>query len=269
MAATGTLFEQGPEQVGLVTGAASGIGAATARRLAQEGIGGLVLVDRDAAGLQRMAGALPLPKARVLACTQDVADEEAWTATAALVGERFGRADLAVANAGLAGGGAIVDYAFAEWRRILAANLDGAFLTLRASMRLMQQGQRGGAIVVVASAAALKAEVGTSAYAASKAGVLQLARVAAKEGAGDRIRVNCVLPGGVTTSIWRTVPYFQDLVARTGSEDAAFSAMAGMATPLGRYATAEEVAEQIVWLLSDHTAAMTGSAVLIDGGYVL
>lgn len=205
----------------------------------------------------------------MLARAQDVADEAAWATTAAQIGERFGRLDLAVVNAGVAGGGAIVDYSFAEWRRILAANLDGAFLTLRASMRLMQQGQRGGAIVVVASAAAVKAESRTSAYAASKAGVLQLARVAAKEGAGDRIRVSSVLPGGVTTPIWRTVPFFQDLVGQTGSEEAAFEAMAGMATPLGPYATADEVADQIVWLLSDRTAAMTGSAVLIDGGYVL
>jgi 2-keto-3-deoxy-L-fuconate dehydrogenase len=269
MASAGSLFDHGAELVALVTGAASGIGAATAARLAGEGVGGLVLVDRDAEGLGRLASTLALAEARVLSRAQDVADEGAWATTTALIGERFGRLDLAVANAGVAGGGTIADYAFEEWRRILAVNLDGAFLTLRCSLKLMQQGQRGGAIVVVASAAAVKAEVGTAAYAASKAGVVQLARVAAKEGAGDRIRVNSVLPGGVTTPIWRTVPFFQDLVAQTGSEEAAFTAMAGMATPLGRYATAEEVAEQIVWLLSDHTAAMTGSVVLIDGGYVL
>jgi NAD(P)-dependent dehydrogenase (short-subunit alcohol dehydrogenase family) len=136
-------------------------------------------------------------------------------------------------------------------------------------MKLIQQGQRGGAIVVVASAAAIKAEPRVAAYAASKAGALQLAKVAAKEGAGDRIRVNAILPGGVKTPIWRTVPFFQDLLAQTGSEDAAFDAMASMATPLGRYATADEIAAQIVWLLSDQSAAMTGSAVVIDGGYAL
>ncbi len=269
MAMASSLFAEAASRVALVTGAASGIGAATALRLAREGVGGLLLVDRDAAGLERVAGKLALPQGRVLIRAHDVVDEAAWTATEALIGERLGRLDLAVANAGVAGGGAIVDRSFADWRHILSTNLDGAFLTLRTSMRLMQQGQRGGAIVVVASAAAVKAESGTSAYAASKAGALQLARVAAKEGASDRIRVNSVLPGGVVTPIWRTVPVFQDLVAQAGSEEAAFQAMAKMATPLGRYATAEEVAEQIVWLLSDHTAAMTGSAVLIDGGYVL
>jgi NAD(P)-dependent dehydrogenase (short-subunit alcohol dehydrogenase family) len=156
-----------------------------------------------------------------------------------------------------------------EWRRIMATNLDGVFLTLRCAMKLMQQGQRGGAIVVVASAAAIKAEVGTAAYAASKSGALQLARVAAKEGAGEHSRVNAVLPGGVETPIWRSVPFFQEVLAQTGSERAAFDQMAAMATPLGRYATAEEIAEQIVWLLSDRTSTMTGAAVSIDGGYTL
>ena len=269
MASHGSLFERASERVALVTGAASGIGAATAARLAGEGIGGLVLLDRDVAGLEAQARMLGLPAARLLVRAQDVVDEAAWDATAAQIGERFGRLDLAVVNAGVAGGGPILDRTFADWRHILATNLDGAFLTLRASMRLMLEGERGGAIVVVASAAAVKAEIGTAAYGASKAGAVQLARVAAKEGAGDRIRVNSILPGGVITPLWHTVPFFQDLVAQQGSEEAAFAAMAEMATPLGRYATADEVAEQIVWLLSDRTATMTGSTILLDGGYAL
>jgi 2-keto-3-deoxy-L-fuconate dehydrogenase len=264
-----SLLGIGSDRVALITGAASGIGAATAARLAAEGVGGLVLVDRDADGVRGLASTLPLPPARVLATAHDVADEQGWEATSTGITERFGRLDLAVANAGVATGGRIVDCTLQEWRRITATNLDGVFLTLRTSMKLIQQGQRGGAIVVVASAAAIKAEPRVGAYAASKAGALQLAKVAAKEGAGDRIRVNVVLPGGVKTPIWRTVPFFQDLLAQTGSEDAAFDAMASMATPLGRYATADEIATQIVWLLSDQTAAMTGSAVVIDGGYVL
>jgi 2-keto-3-deoxy-L-fuconate dehydrogenase len=257
------------DRVALITGAASGIGSATAIRLAEAGIGGLVLVDRDEEGVRLLASALALPPERAFYRAHDVADERAWEATSAAILERFGRLDLAVANAGVAAGGRIVDSSLQDWRRITATNLDGAFLTLHFSLKLIQQGQRGGAVVVVASAAAIKAEAGAAAYAASKAGVLQLAKVAAKEGASDRIRVNSVLPGGVKTPIWRTVPMFQDLVAQTGSEEAAFDAMAGMATPLGRYATADEIAAQIVWLLSDQTAVMTGSALVIDGGYVL
>jgi 2-keto-3-deoxy-L-fuconate dehydrogenase len=269
MASPQILLGNGSDPVALITGAASGIGSATAIRLVEEGIGGLVLVDRDEEGVRRLASTLTLPPGRALYRAHDVSDERAWEATSAGILERFGRLDLAVANAGVAAGGRIVDSSLQDWRRIMATNLDGTFLTLRCSLKLIQQGQRGGAIVVVASAAAIKAEAGAAAYAASKAGVLQLAKVAAKEGAGDRIRVNTVLPGGVKTPIWRTVPVFQDLVAQTGSEDAAFDAMAGMATPLGRYATADEIAAQIVWLLSDQTAVMTGSALVIDGGYVL
>jgi NAD(P)-dependent dehydrogenase (short-subunit alcohol dehydrogenase family) len=264
-----TLFDHAPERVALVTGAASGIGAATAVRLAEEGVGGVVLVDLDEARLRDVARTLSIPGPRVLTRAHDVADEAAWQATAGQIADRFGRLDLAVANAGIADSGPIVEYGLQAWRRVMAANLDGVFLTLRCSLKLMQQGHRGGAVVVVVSAAAIKAEVGTAAYGASKAGALQLARIAAKEGAPDRIRVNAVLPGGVKTPIWQGVPFFQDLVDRTGSEEAAFAEMAAMATPLGRYATAEEIADQIAWPLSDRAAGMTGAAMVIDGGYSL
>ena len=93
--------------------------------------------------------------------------------------------------------------------------------------------------------------------------------MAAKEGAPDQIRVNAILPGGVETPIWRDVPFFQEIVQETGNEQAAFSRMAAMATPLGRYATAEEVANQITFLLSDACATMTGAALTVDGGYTL
>jgi NAD(P)-dependent dehydrogenase (short-subunit alcohol dehydrogenase family) len=220
-----SLFDAPADRVALVTGAASGIGAATATRLAQQGIGGLVLLDRDPAGLQSVGAALQRTAAQVLCRAQDIADETAWDATAAAVGERFGRLDLAVANAGLATGRPIVDCSLEEWRRVMSVNLDGVFLTLKHALGLIQQGERGGAIVVVASAAAIKAESGTGPYGASKAGALQLARVAAKEGAPARIRVNAVLPGGVQTPLWQTVPFFQDLVKEKGSEAAAFAAL--------------------------------------------
>lgn len=257
------------DRVALITGGASGIGLATAQRLIEADIGALVLVDRDEVGLRLAAQTLPLPAERLLCRAHDVADEAAWEITRQAIIEQFGRLDFAVVNAGIADGGAIVDYSFAAWRQVLSCNLDGAFLTLQHSLQLMGEGGRGGAIVVVASAAALKAETGTAAYAASKAGVLQLARVAAKEGAAQGIRVNTVLPGGVKTPIWRAVPFFQELVEQEGSEEAAFSAMASLATPLGRYAGAPEIAGQIVLLLSDNAATMTGAAVALDGGYSL
>lgn len=239
----------------LVTGAASGIGRAVAERLADEGVLHLILVDRDAATLE----AVKL-RCRVDRLVGDVADEALWDAAA------LADLDFAVVNAGIAGAGAIAELDFAEWRRILSVNLDGAFLTLRAAMRAMAG--RGGAIVAVSSAAGIKAEPGVAAYGASKAALILLVKVAAKEGAGQNIRVNAIAPAGVETPVWDAVPMFADRAAEIG-RDAAFAEMAKLATPMGRYAKAEEIAAQIAWLLSDEAAYTTGSVLVSDGGYTL
>ena len=256
-------------KIALVTGAGSGIGAATSARLAEAGVGGLALVDSNGVAVDQVAARLDRSGLRLLTRTADVADEDAWLEIEEAVRGAFGRLDYAVANAGIAHGEPLAEHRFEEWRRVLAVNLDGTFLTLRSAIRLIRGGGRGGAVVVVASAAALKAEPGIAAYGASKAGALQLARVAAKEGAPDRIRVNAILPGGVQTPIWRDVPFFQQLVQETGGEQAAFDRMAPLATPLGQYATANEVANQIAFLLSDAASSMTGAALVVDGGYTL
>ena len=146
----------------------------------------------------------------------------------------YGRLDVAVHNAGMGAGGPLVDTPLSEWRQVLAVNLDGVFLTLRSALRLIREGGRGGAIVVVSSASAVKAEPGIAAYGASKAAVLQLARVAARESAPDRIRVNAILPAGVQTPIWRAVPFFQQLLQESGGEQEAFDRMAALATPAQR-----------------------------------
>ncbi len=238
----------------LVTGAASGIGAATARLLAERGAK-LILMDRDEGGLC----AFDAPQ-----IVGDVADEQLWR-DADLSGLTH-----AVINAGIGEGGKpIADLPFAEWRRVMSVNLDGAFLSLSAAMRAIKATGRGGGIVLTASVAGIKAEPGIAAYGASKAAVLHLARIAAKEGAPDRIRVNAIAPGGVETPIWSNLAFFKDLVAAHGSEEAAYTAMASMATPLARYAKPEEIAAQIAFLLSDNAAFNTGSTLVTDGGYSL
>lgn len=238
----------------LITGAASGIGLATARRLASEGAGRLFLVDIDEDALNR----IDVAKDAVL-LAGDVANEQFWSSI------QLGTLDHAVVNAGIANSGPITDLSFEEWRRILSVNLDGAFLTLRAAMRALRE---GGSIVAIASAAGLKAERGIGAYAASKAGVIQLARVAAKEGADRNARVNIVAPGGVETPIWDSVPMFADR-AREMGRDAAFAELASLATPLKRYAKPEEIAAQIAFLLSDDCASVTGAVHVADGGYTI
>lgn len=238
----------------LVTGAASGIGKACAELLAREGASRLVLVDSNAGGLEQLDLCCPVTR-----LAGSVADERLWQAA------ELGALDYAVINAGVAGAGLLADLSFAEWRHILSVNLDGAFLSLRAALRAMSD---GGSIVAVASAAGLKPEPGVAAYGASKAGLIQLARAAAKEVSGRRIRVNALAPGGVETSVWDAVPMFADRVREIG-RDAAFGELAAMATPLGRFATADEIAGQIAFLLSECASTITGAVLVSDGGYTL
>lgn len=238
----------------LITGAASGIGLATARYLADHGAGRLILFDRDGEALDKLD--IHCETVRI---TGDVADPALWAQAG------LGELDHAVVNAGVPGVGAITEMGFEEWRRVLSANLDGAFLTLQAALRAMRE---GGSIVCVASAAGLKAEKHIGAYAASKAGLIQLARVAAKESAARRIRVNVVAPGGVETPIWESAD-FRKRAAEIGREGA-FAEIASAGTPLGRFAKPAEIAGQMAFLLSNESCGtVTGSVFLSDGGYLL
>ena len=242
----------------LITGAASGIGAATARRLAEGGARKLILADLNRDKLEELASSLACETSLI---TGDVADEALWESA------DLGGLTHAVANAGIGAGGPIAELTMADWRRVMSVNLDGVFLTLRAAMVAM--GGRGGAIVLTASVAGLKAEPGMAAYGASKAAVIQLARVAAKEGAPQRIRVNSIAPGGVETPIWTGIAMFDQLVQTFGSQEAAFREMGKAATPLARFGKAEEIAAQIAFLLSDEAAFVTGACFVSDGGYSL
>ncbi|GAN00284.1 3-oxoacyl-[acyl-carrier protein] reductase [alpha proteobacterium U9-1i] len=254
--------------VALITGAASGIGAACARDLAKRATGGLILIDLDDAKLSATADALEAAPERVSTMAFDVADAARWSQAHDFIADQYGRLDYAVVNAGISHASAITETSLDEWRRVMSVNLDGAFLTLRSVMPLMRANSQGGAIVVLSSASALKAEPGVAAYGASKAGLLQLMRVAAKEGAPDNIRVNAIAPGGVETPMWNEMPFFQDLVAKTGSERAAFDEMAKHGTPLARYAGADDIARLVAMLLTDGSP-ITGATLVVDGGYTL
>jgi NAD(P)-dependent dehydrogenase (short-subunit alcohol dehydrogenase family) len=244
--------------VALITGAASGIGAATATRLANSGARKLILVDLEEEKLRDFAFTLPCERQPIIG---DVADPQLW-ANADLTGLTH-----AVVNAGIGAGGPIQECSLEDWRRVMSVNLDGAFLTLQAAMRAMRD--RGGSIVLTASIAGIKAEPGIAAYGASKAGVIQLARIAAKEGGPIGIRVNAIAPGGVETPIWRSVPFFSQLVETLGDEEAAFKAMGSSGTAIGRFAKPEEVAGEIAFLLSDACGFVTGTCFVADGGYSL
>lgn len=242
----------------LVTGAASGIGAACVTWLAESGVSRFILADLDADGLESIA-----PGCEALRFAGDVADPALWSR----VSDACDGLDFAVLNAGRADSAPIVDLDYAAWRAVLAANLDGMMLSLQCALRGMAG--RGGSVVLTASVSGIKAEPGTAAYGASKAGVIQLAKVAAKEGAPLGIRVNAIAPGGVDTPIWDQVPMFREAVVQQGSRAAAVAAMGRLATPLGRFARAGEIAGQVGFLLSDAAATITGATLVSDGGYSL
>ena len=227
--------------------------------MADRGAAHLVLVDLDAERLE----ALDLP-CETTCHAGDVADEALWGAIEA----EGGALDAAFLNAGIAGTAApFAELSLDDWRKVMAVNLDGAFLSLRCAMRLARD---GAAIVLTASSAGVKAEPGIGPYGTSKAGVVQMAKIAAKEGASRRIRVNAIAPGGVDTAIWDGMPFFEDLVARhQGDRAGALLAMAEGMTPMGRFATAEEIAGQVLFLLSEASGTITGSTLVTDGGYSL
>lgn len=243
----------------LVTGAASGIGAAVAQWLDRQGIGELCLIDIDRPGLDLLDLGC---KVRPLG--GDVADPALWR----LFERELPHLDYAVLNAGVSSSANIVDLDIATWRKTMAVNLDGAFLGLRTAMRAMKKAGRG-SVVLTSSVSGIKAAAGTAAYSSSKAATIQLAKVAAAEAAAFGVRVNAIAPGGVDTGIWDKAEWFADLVAQHGGRAEALAAMAEGATPLGRFASADEVAAQIGFLLSDAAATITGTCLVSDGGVSL
>jgi NAD(P)-dependent dehydrogenase (short-subunit alcohol dehydrogenase family) len=244
----------------IITGAAHGIGRATALRFAREGCRVLATDIDDAAGAALEAEAA----AAGLAITYrrcDVTDAAALSAAVAEAEATFGGLDTAFVNAGIDQVATDSD-ALAEdaWARVLAVNLTGTFLTCQAVIGAMLRGG-GGAIVTNASVAAF-ANVGRNiAYAASKGGVMALTRVLAIEYATRNIRVNAVCAGVIDTAM--------NARHRARAADAdAWLAAARAITPLGRLGTADEVASLALFLASDEAGFITGTGMLVDGGRV-
>jgi NAD(P)-dependent dehydrogenase (short-subunit alcohol dehydrogenase family) len=254
-------------KVALVTGAASGIGRATALLLAQEGAA-VVCADRNAEGTTQTARTIQEHGGRALAMTLDVTSEDDWETTMTRTVAVFGTLDILVNSAGIAFAAPVPETSLADWRRVLAVNLDGVFLGTRQALRAMRA--RGGSVINVSSASGIRASAGACAYSVSKAAVCMFGKVTAKEcrEQGIPVRVNTVCPGGVKTPLWATMPFFQELIARTGSEESAFRAMAGD-KPGNRFAEPDEIARAILYLASDESAFVTGLDLIIDAGYVL
>ncbi|MEM7203079.1 MAG: glucose 1-dehydrogenase [Planctomycetota bacterium] len=250
------------QAIALVTGAASGIGRATALLLAREGAK-VAVTDLDAAGAAATAGAITDAGGSALAHAIDVTEESAWPPLLDRIHDELGPPTIAVHSAGISFAKPLVEMTLAEWRRVMAVNLDGAFLATQAAVRAMRRARGKGAIVHVASASGLKASPGATAYCASKAGLIHLAKTAALEcaQAGDRIRVNCVVPGGVKTPMWEGMANWNEM-----KQSAVWNANPD-GPPGKRFAEPDEIAAAILFLASDESSYLTGSALVADGGY--
>jgi NAD(P)-dependent dehydrogenase (short-subunit alcohol dehydrogenase family) len=250
----------------LITGAASGIGSATAVLFAREGAK-VAVTDIDQNGAQSTADEIISLGGAAVAYALDVTSEDEWQRVINDLLEKWRRFDILVNNAGISFARPLAEMSLAEWRRVFTVNLDGVFLGTKHGTNAMRKGG-GGSIVNVASASGIKAGAGASAYCASKAAVRMFSKVIALECAqnGDNIRVNTVSPGGVMTPMWESMGFWQDLKAQTGSTEATWQAMS-QDLPLKRFAKPEDIAAAILYLASEESAYVTAADLVLDGGY--
>jgi NAD(P)-dependent dehydrogenase (short-subunit alcohol dehydrogenase family) len=241
-----------PPKVALVTGAARGIGLATAKRFLAEGWR-VALLDIERDLLNGAVAGLAQPDT-TLALHCDVSDAAGVAAAMEAVQKRFGRLDALVNNAGIAAFVPLLETSDADWSRILEVNLTGPFLCTKVAAPLLRE-HGGGAIVNITSISGLRASTLRSAYGTSKAGLAHLTKQLAVELASLGIRVNAVAPGPVDTAMAKAV---HSAEIRADYHDA---------IPLNRYGLEEELAEAIFFLCSERASYITGQVLAVDGGF--
>ena len=246
-------------RVALVTGAAKGIGTACARWLVDEGAP-VALTDIDEAGGAALAAELESAGGKTMFVTLDVTREADWEIGVAAVVERFGGLDVLVNNAGIAVVEPVQTTTLEEWRRIMAVNADGVFLGTKHAMRVMR---KGGSIINISSILGITSVEALSAYSATKGAVRLFSKGAALDGArdGKEIRVNSIHPGYIHTEMMEATCY-RDY----GSLEAGLEAL-GKLHPIGRVGKPEDIANGVVFLASTESSFITGTELVIDGGY--
>lgn len=248
------------DRVAIVTGAAGGIGRATALRLAAEGAR-IVASDLKDAPLDETARAVEQAGGEIVGVEHDVTRADHWQRVVSEATARFGGVDLLVNNAGIEGAIAPIEQSPEDvFDRVMAVNVKGVFLGLKSVLPALTA-RGGGAVVNVASVAGLLGDPNIAPYVASKHAVIGLTRSAALGAAAQKIRVNAVCPSPIETRMMRALE-----AGMSPADPDAVKTLLGQRIPLGRYGTPDEVAALIAFLCSDDARFITGSIYTIDGG---
>ena len=254
-------------KVALVTGAASGIGEQCARKLASDGAA-VVIADLNLANAQQVADSIVAAGGKALAVSMDVTSEEAVNAGIEEAVSKLGSIDVLVSNAGIQIVNPIEDYAYSDWKKMLAIHLDGAFLTTKAAIRHMYGSGKGGAIIYMGSVHSHEASKLKSAYVTAKHGLLGLARVVAKEGGSRGVRANVVCPGFVRTPLVdKQIP--EQAKALGISEAQVVKDVMLKETVDGEFTTVADVANTVAFLAGFESSALTGQSIVVSHGWFM
>ncbi|UHQ22296.1 3-hydroxybutyrate dehydrogenase [Lysobacter sp. 5GHs7-4] len=254
-------------QVAVVTGAASGIGKEIAHELARAGAA-IAIADLNQAGAQAVADEIVAAGGRAIGVAMDVTDEAAVNAGIERVVAELGGVDILISNAGIQIVNPIENYAFGDWKKMLAIHLDGAFLTTKAVLPHMYRDNKGGTVIYMGSVHSHEASPLKSAYVTAKHGLLGLSRVLAKEGAKHGVRSHVVCPGFVRTPLVdKQIP---EQAKELGiSEDEVIRKVMLGNTVDGVFTTVEDVAKTVRFLSEFPSAALTGQSIVVSHGWYM
>ncbi len=251
----------------IVTGAASGIGKEIAETFARAGAH-VAIADLNGDGTQAVAASIVANGGSALGVTMDVTSEDAVNSATQQVVDRFGTVDILISNAGIQIVNPIEDYAFSDWKKMLAIHLDGAFLTTKAAVSSMYKDNRGGVIIYMGSVHSHEASPLKSAYVTAKHGLLGLARVVAKEGAAHGVRSHVICPGFVRTPlVEKQIPEQAKELGIT--EDEVVRNVMLKDTVDGEFTTTEDIANLALFLSAFPSAALTGQSIVASHGWCM